>query len=110
LIGAFVRGALIGCVGVERHGSQALLRSLAVEEGQRGVGVGSTLVEAALERASDGGMREAFCVTMDTADYLSRLGFETIERNEIAGPVTDAMQLRGVCPETASVLWRVLPR
>ena len=42
---------IIGCVGIERHGPFALLRSLAVARGHRRRGIGGELVEAALQRA-----------------------------------------------------------
>jgi amino-acid N-acetyltransferase len=72
---------LVGCVGLERYGEVALLRSLAVApERQRG-GLGGRLTARLLEDASSGGVREVVLLTTGAADFFARrFGFTRAER------------------------------
>lgn len=51
-------GCLLGVAATERHGSSALLRSVAVHRPARGHGLGHALVERALADARAAGARE----------------------------------------------------
>lgn len=95
---------LVGCVGVEPYGRQALLRSLAVTPPLHGAGIGSRLVRAALDRARAGGATEVFLLTTTAERYFRRFGFERVERQAVGGPVTRSAQFAGACPETAVVM------
>jgi amino-acid N-acetyltransferase len=96
-------GSLVGCVGIERQGSQALLRSLAVDSAYRGRGVGAVLIGAALEFV-DAGTTEAYAITLDAEDYLLRFGFRQVDRAEVSGEVTQSSEFTSTCPDDAVVL------
>jgi amino-acid N-acetyltransferase len=55
----------------------AEVRSLVVEETQRGRGIGAVIVEALVERARELGIKRVFCLTFEV-DFFGRLGFEPI--------------------------------
>jgi amino-acid N-acetyltransferase len=55
----------------------AEVRSLVVAESARGLGVGRTVVEALLARASELGIKRVFCLTFET-EFFGKLGFEVI--------------------------------
>ncbi len=59
------------------------LRTLAVDPGLRGRGVGSALVDALLDRARALGVGRVFCLTFET-EFFSRAGFVEID----SAPVT----------------------
>jgi arsenate reductase len=101
-------GRVVGSVGLERYGNQALVRSLAVDEQHRGMGVGAALLSVALEHAKSNGAADVFAVTTAAAEYLTRFGFEPIDRSTVRGEVAASTQLNGACPDGATVLMKRL--
>ncbi|MFW5920534.1 MAG: GNAT family N-acetyltransferase [Polyangiales bacterium] len=83
------QGEVVGCVGCERHGDDALLRSLAVSETARSLGAGTALVRSLLAALDAEGVRDVYLLTLDAARFFERFGFEPIDRaalpNAIAG-------------------------
>lgn len=72
---------LVGCVGQERYGNVALLRSLAVKPGQQGNGLGRELTLEMLADARARGVNEVVLLTTTAADFFQRhFGFEPVER------------------------------
>jgi len=75
-------GKIIGCVGQERYGDAALLRSLAVSPGEQRGGVGRALTARLLEDARARGVREIVLLTTTARDFFARhFGFEVARRN-----------------------------
>jgi amino-acid N-acetyltransferase len=95
---------LIGCVGIERYGETALLRSVAVRDGERGTGVGRQLVAEALQRAHSGGMRSVVLFTETARDYFPRFGFRAITRAEVPEAVKASVEFTTACPDSATVM------
>src|SRR3989304_4683037 len=83
-LGAFLVAAdgerVIGSAGLEVYGDVALLRSVAVDEGLRGQGLGRRLATAALANARRLGVREVALLTTSAAPFFRRLGFHEAER------------------------------
>ena len=70
-----------GIVGLERFGSVALLRSLAVAAELRGTGVGKALVAAAEEYAQTKNVQTLYLLTTTAADFFARLGYAPLPRS-----------------------------
>ena len=66
-------GELIGVAGLEVYGASALLRSVAVEDGWRGSGVGKALIDRALDQARQAGIEDVFLLTTTAERYFPRL-------------------------------------
>lgn len=76
-------GKLIGCVGQERYGDVALLRSLAVSPGSQRSGLGQALTARLLDEARANGVREFVLLTTTAGDFFARhFGFAEAERTE----------------------------
>ncbi|NAZ76861.1 amino-acid N-acetyltransferase [Kineococcus sp. T13] len=72
-------GRVVGCGAVHVLWEDlAEIRTLAVDPGVRGLGVGSRILEALLQRADDLGVTRLFCLTFETA-FFTRHGFTEIE-------------------------------
>jgi amino-acid N-acetyltransferase len=94
----------VGSAAVELHGPHALLRSVAVDGGHRGGGLGRRLTREALELARSRGASEAFLLT-ETADaFFARLGFGPIERPAVPEPVRGSVEFVSACPASARVM------
>ncbi len=63
-------GRVIGVAGLELHGEDGLLRSVAVDEDYRGQGLAGALIEAVLERAQRVGVRSVYLLTTTRAGLL----------------------------------------
>jgi len=76
-------GRVVGCVGLERYGDLALLRSAAVLPEYRGGGVGSGLVRRLLEHAARDGIAEVVLLTTTAKNYFqARFGFQEKKRDD----------------------------
>ncbi|MEP7342391.1 MAG: GNAT family N-acetyltransferase [Acidobacteriota bacterium] len=73
---------VVGCVGQERYGNVALLRSLAVSPGLQRTGLGQALTMRLLDEARANGVREFVLLTTTARDFFARhFGFAEAERS-----------------------------
>ena len=100
--------ALVGCVALERHGTDALLRSLAVGPEQRGEGLGRALVQRITRRARALGARRLWLLTTTAADYFATLGYARVERAGAPARLQASSQFASVCPSSAICMAREL--
>ena len=63
---------LIATIGVERHGTTALLRSAAVAPDYQGCGIGSRLTEKLLQAATGDGVERVVLLTTTASDFFAR--------------------------------------
>ena len=101
-------GVLMGCAGLEEYGGYGLLRSVAVAPAARGGGLGARLTTAVVDEARRRRLHALYALTTTAAGYFPRLGFEVIERGEIAAPVRQSEEFSTICPATATALRLVL--
>jgi len=95
---------LVGAVGLERYGLDALLRSAVVQPARQGSGIGAALVRALLDRARDGGLRELYLLTTTAERWFPRFGFAPVERAEVPEAVRGSVEFREACPASAVVM------
>lgn len=101
-------GRVVGVAGLEVHGPDGLLRSVAVDADYRGQGIAARLVGAALERARLVPLRSVFLLTTTAADYFARLGFAACPREQAPAAVRESWEFRTGCPATAVLMIRPL--
>jgi amino-acid N-acetyltransferase len=94
-------GTVVGSAVLEVYGSEALLRSVAVDADQRGKGLGLRLSEEALALAAHRGVERVFLLTETAMQFFPKLGFHPIYRSEIPKSVQRSAEFRGACPESA---------
>jgi amino-acid N-acetyltransferase len=97
-------GRTVGACGLETYGPDALLRSVAVADDERGSGTGRRLVERALSDARERGLASVVLLTTSAADYFRRFGFEEVSRDDVSGGVRASGEFSHVCPSTATVM------
>jgi nucleoside-diphosphate-sugar epimerase/N-acetylglutamate synthase-like GNAT family acetyltransferase len=103
-------GRIVACAAVEIYGTAGLLRSVAVDPGRRGAGLGHRLTEAALELALARGVRSMYLLTTTAADFFPRFGFKPIDRKEMDPALERSAELRGACPASALAMRADLSR
>jgi arsenite methyltransferase len=96
-------GVLLGIVAIERHGGEALLRSLAVAPAARGRGVGGALLASAVRAARRDGAQRVYALTTTIPAWLARRGFGEVARERVPAALHASAELQGACPDTARV-------
>lgn len=94
-------GRIAGCAVLEPYGAAGLLRSVAVAQSQRGLGVGIRLTEAAVALARARGIRALYLLTETAAEFFPRFGFRPIARDEVAPAVRQSIEFTRACPASA---------
>jgi amino-acid N-acetyltransferase len=100
---------IVGVAGVERVSPhRGLLRSLTVGESHRGRGIATKLYQAVENHACAMGMREVFAITTTIEPWLTRLGYERVERGNVPDNIRRTQEFSGLCAETATVMRKTL--
>ncbi|HEV2680783.1 MAG TPA: arsenic resistance N-acetyltransferase ArsN2 [Rhodanobacter sp.] len=97
-----------GCIGLEVHGRDGLLRSLAVPSNLRAHGVGRTLVDAAQRLAATDGIERLWLLTITASTFFLRLGYEVADRVSAPERIKHSLQFASICPATAICMTRTL--
>jgi amino-acid N-acetyltransferase len=95
---------IIGSAALELYGDAALLRSVAVDQHLRGLGLGQQLTLAALDLARQHGVATVYLLTETATDFFPRFGFRPIARSAVAPAVQQSVEFTSACPASAAVL------
>lgn len=93
--------AIVGCVGIERYGRDALLRSLAVDASRQGTGQGRHLVEAIETHAKQTGISHLFLLTTSASGFFEDHGYREIARDAVPEALHHSTQFAKMCPASA---------
>ena len=99
---------LIGCVGLQLCGHDALLRSLAVSTNERNHGLGKILMQEILEYASRLNLRNIYLFTKTKESFFEKHGFINANRSEAPHEIRETSQYSSICPSTAIFMWKQL--
>jgi amino-acid N-acetyltransferase len=99
---------VVGVAGVERYGSDGLLRSVAVIPAARGSGIGRALIRDRLEFARRRNLRSVCLLTTTAGELFETLGFSRLARSEVPGPLRESVEFAKACPDSALCLSRSL--
>lgn len=105
---AKVDGAVVGCSGIELHGEDGLLRSVAVDPAHRHRGIASVLVRQALERSRERGLRALYLLTTTASDFFQRFAFAPCSRDAAPPGIRSSWEFQSGCPSEARLMRREL--
>jgi amino-acid N-acetyltransferase len=97
-------GRVVGSATLEVYGESALLRSVVVDPGMRGRGLGVELTRAALDLAAERGVARVYLITETAGGFFPKFGFRAVSRSEVNPEVKQSVEFVSVCPETALVM------
>lgn len=101
-------GRVVAAGAVETHGTDGLLRSVAVDPARRGEGVGAAVVRRLLADARGQGLGRLYLLTTTADRWFPRLGFRVVPREEVPEAVRGSAEFRDVCPASATVMMLAL--
>jgi amino-acid N-acetyltransferase len=99
-------GRVVGLAGLEVHGEDGLLRSVAVDPDYRGLGLAAALVAAVFERVHRLELRGVYLLTTTARDYFARHGFADCPRDAAPPAIRESWEFRSGCPATAVFMRR----
>lgn len=105
---AIDNGAPVGAIGLESFGRVGLLRSLVVDPGLRGTGIGHRLVEALEARARAAGLDQLALLTQTAEAFFAARGYHVVGRDEVPESVRASAEFRSLCPASATCMTKRL--
>ena len=101
-------GSPTGLVGLEICGADALLRSLVVEERERGRGLGVALVRHAEAYAASQGARSIYLLTMTAEPFFRRLDYARLDRAAAPPSIQRMNEFASLCPASSAFMVKQL--
>jgi amino-acid N-acetyltransferase len=103
-------GRVVGVIGLEVHGQDGLVRSLAVADDRRGEGIARRLYAALLGRSHRLGLLRLFLLTTTAQGFFELLGFRQIARDAVPEAIRATEEFRTLCPANATCMERPMAR
>lgn len=108
LFGEQREGQLVGIVGLERHGVVGLMRSLAVDPGHRGNGLGARLVDMLEDAALGLGVHSLFLLTTTAEPFFARRGYGRLPRDSAPAEIRQTEEFSALCPVSSAFMGKRL--
>jgi amino-acid N-acetyltransferase len=100
-IAAKSKSEIIGCIGLEKYGTDGLLRSFAVKESFQNKGMGQELYRQLLTFACNEKVTTLHLLTTTASAYFSRMGFADANRNEAPETIRQSKEFSSLCPASS---------
>lgn len=110
LIVAKVDDEIVGCIGLEIHEEEGLLRSFAVKSSYRGRGIGRSLYNSLLHFSIDHHIRTLHLLTNTAEDYFTKVGFVIGDRCNAPELIKKSREFACLCPSSALYMVLETPR
>ncbi len=101
-------GNLMGCIGIENYGVDALLRSFAVDNAYKNKGLGKQLLLAMFEKCRRTEVHQLHLLTTTAENYFKQYGFEKGDRNNAPKTIKNTKEFSGICPSSATYMTKTL--
>jgi len=95
---------LVGLCGIELHGEDGLLRSVAVDPDYQGEGIGAVLVAGALALGRKLAIGDLYVLTITAAAFFRPHGFVECPRGAAPDPIRESWEFRSGCPASAVLM------
>ena len=101
-------GLIVGAIGFELHGHDALLRSLVVAPDWRGDGLGGALLRRIEDEAQSNGVQHFYLLTTTAEKFFARRWFKKISRESVPPAVAATPEFQSLCPASAITMTRTV--
>lgn len=96
--------ALVGAISLEIYAEIALLRSLAVSNDYRGIGLGQDLTEKILTSARKKELQHLYLLTNTAVTFFEKFGFVSTARTQAPKAILQTTSFRDLCPASAILM------
>lgn len=94
----------IGIGGLERYGTDGLLRSVVIERSVRGNGYGAALCDALEAKAAAAGVDRLYLLTTTAESFFASQGYVEHDRAAVPDAIRGTTEFDTLCPATATCL------
>jgi N-acetylglutamate synthase-like GNAT family acetyltransferase len=95
---------LIASGGLELYDTHALLRSVAVEQQQRGKKLGHKIIQDLIGQAQSLGIAEVYLLTETAEEFFAQRGFNKVSRDHAPADILSSSEFKTVCPVSAACM------
>lgn len=95
---------LIGSGGLEFYAHYSLLRSIAIDEKERGKSLGKQIVQDLIVRAKSRSVSKVYLLTETAHDFFIKSGFKDVGRDQVPVEVQASSEFTSVCPVSAACM------
>lgn len=99
---------VIGAIGVEMYQNMGLLRSLVVDSQYRNHRLGKKLIDALIQNCISNKVDELYLLTSTAILFFEKLGFKSIERENVPKRINQTEQFKTLCPSSAIAMFKKL--
>jgi len=99
---------IVGAGALQRFGSIALLRSVAVESHLRGSGLGRMIVQELERRACASDVAQLVLLTQTATRFFEHQGYRVIDRQKVPQALQGSEEFRSLCPASATCMVKML--
>ena len=103
---AKIDGKIIGAVGFELWGNNALLRSLVVKYEYRNFGVGKELYHRCIELAMKNNIKQIGLLTTTATGFFAKNGFEKVMGENIPSFIKKTKEFQVYCPSSSTIMMK----
>jgi amino-acid N-acetyltransferase len=100
---------VIAAGALQRFGSSALLRSVAVVATRRKRGLGQAVVSELERMARTAHVNQLILLTQTAAEFFTHQGYRVIERSCAPQDMQESEEFRSLCPSSATCMAKNLP-
>lgn len=95
---------IIAVGALELYGSEALLRSVAVDSTVRNRGLGKEIYSDLQRVAQVCGVSQLYLLTETAEAFFRKMGFETVSRDVAPESIKNTSQFSSLCPSSATLM------
>jgi amino-acid N-acetyltransferase len=99
---------IIGTIGLELYGDHGFLRSFAVTQPYRKLGMGGRLIDTLIEFSRSQGVHTLHLLTTSAENYFEKIGFKKWDRTEAPETIRGNAQFSTLCSSAAVYMNRKL--
>jgi len=99
-------GAIVACAALKTDGSDALLRSVAVAETERGRGLGIEVVGRIESQARQQGVTALYLLTTTAEGFFRKMGYAVIDRSDVPSVVRTSAEFSACASAGATAMVR----
>lgn len=96
---------LVGTGGLEIYGDYALIRSISVKMGARGLSLGSFIISDLLDQAREKKLKAIYLLTESAHGFFLKKGFKDISREDVPAVVKGSSEFSNVCSPSAACMY-----
>jgi len=97
-----------GVIGLEVHGSDGLLRSLAVDSEFQNQGCASSLYSKLEKHSKSIGIKTLYLLTETAVVYFERKGFNVIKKDLASDSIKQTKEFSELCPDNATLMRKAI--